>query len=493
MILDDELPDATLLDDFEGFHSYQSEGDIDLAVTEIMQGNADEVPGQDTYEQVLDVTYNTDAGPASFSRSFVEPMDWTTYTGLKFWFYGSNSGETYTVELQDNQAATTADTPANEWVMVWSDEFNDPVGTQPNPNYWTYELGDGSLNGIPGWGNGEFQHYTDDSANAATDGAGNLVMTVDKLPADTDLVCYYGPCEYTSARLISWYKAEFEYGRIESRIKVPPGEGGLWPAFWSLGTNIDEVDWPQTGEIDIMEYVSRVPNEIFGTIHGPGYSGGSAFGAPYDFGVPVANEYHTFAVEWGPDEIHWYVDGINYHNAVPANVDPNEWVFNHPFFLLLNVAIGGNFGGAISPDIVFPQETLVDYVRVYQAPNSAERFEATFVDDFSGWQEVAIGFDDFARSSMQPPNAPNDGLGLDAVWGYGFKMPMDDGTHSPTTVGAFKLDQVHLDTETTAVAFSSAGGNLAINGLQQWLIPLLMILLITVLFVGLTYRNKLRA
>ncbi|MCO5204676.1 MAG: family 16 glycosylhydrolase [Anaerolineae bacterium] len=444
-ILDDDPEDETLINDFEGFHNMQTYGDITLDITELMAGDPDALPGQGTYEQVLDGSYNTDNGPAGFGTTFVGPEDWSLYDGISFWFYGSNSGETYTFELQDNQAATTAETPPDEWVMVWSDEFNTPAGTPPDPTKWTHEIGDGTLNDNPGWGNAEFEFYTDDPANASTDGDGNLVITLDQLPEDTDLICYYGPCEYTSARLITWYKSEFEYGRIESRMKMPTGEDGLWPAFWSLGTDIGEVGWPQTGEIDIMEYVSRVPNEIFGTIHGPGYSGGSSFGGTYDFGEPVANEYHTFTIEWTPDEIHWYVDGINYHNAIPADVAPNEWVFNHPFFLILNFAIGGNFGGSISPDLTFPQETLVDYVRVYQAPNSAERFDATFVDDFTGWQQITLPFIGFTRSATQPDNAPNDGLGLNEVWGYGFQMP-DSGDRNPQVAGEFMLDQIRLVT-----------------------------------------------
>ena len=171
---------------------------------------------------------------------------------------------------------------------------------------------------------------------------------------------------------------------------MPDGAAGLWPAFWMLGTNIGEVGWPQSGEIDIMEYVSRNPFEVFGTIHGPGYSGGAAFGNTYTFPQPVAESYHTFSVEWSPDQIRWFVDGINYHNATPANVAPNEWVFNHPFYLIMNLAVGGNFGGTISPDLTFPQQMLVDYVRVYQAPNTSERFEASFVDNFSGWRQVSV-------------------------------------------------------------------------------------------------------
>ncbi|MCA9955291.1 MAG: family 16 glycosylhydrolase, partial [Anaerolineales bacterium] len=271
-------------------------------------------------------------------------------------------------------------------------------------------------------------------ANAATDGVGNLVITAREAEG---LTCYYGPCEYTSARLLSANKVEVAYGRIESRIQVPDGEDGLWPAFWSLGTDINEVDWPQTGEIDFMEYVSRIPDEVFGTIHGPGYSGGSAYGNTYNFPGGVAGSYHTFTIEWQPDLIEWYVDGILFHTATPADV-PGEWVFNDPVFILLNMAIGGNFGGAVSPDLTFPQEMVIDYVRVYQGPDTAERFEATFVDDFTGWQEITVPFTAFSRSAEQPAGAPDDGLTLSDVWGYGFKLPTN------STTATAMLDQVRL-------------------------------------------------
>jgi beta-glucanase (GH16 family) len=370
---------------------------------------------------------------ATFGRDFALHTDWSFAEGLKFWYYGQNNGDTFTVKLLDNRAPDPGPTG---WNLVWSDEFNDPAGTPPNPENWTYEIGDGTVNGIPGWGNSELQFYTDSTENAATDGAGNLVITTRE--ADGSQTCYYGPCEYTSARLTTQYRAEFAYGRIESRIRVPQG-AGLWPAFWSLGTDIGEVGWPQTGEIDFMEFVGRLPNEIFGTIHGPGYSGGQSFGNVYDFGEPVYNDYHTFAIEWEPDLIKWYVDGNLYHTAVPADVAPNEWVFNDPIYMLLNVAVGGNFGGPVGSDTTFPQSMLVDYVRVYQGPDTAERFEATFVDDFSGWQEVYIPFDSFIRSSEQPFKAPDDGLNLTEIWGYGFKSP-DDGS----TTGMIVLDQVRL-------------------------------------------------
>jgi beta-glucanase (GH16 family) len=373
-------------------------------------------------------------GNPAFGRDFALGQDWTRGEALRFWFYGTGSGDQIGVTLKDNRAP---DPGPDGWVPVWSDEFSEPEGTPPNPENWTHEIGDVTPDGKNGWGNEERQYYTDDPANAATDGNGNLVITLRE--ADGSLECYYGTCEYTSARLLSWHKTEFTYGRIESRLQVPDGEAGLWPAFWSLGTDIDRNPWPGAGEIDFMEYVSRLPTEIFGTIHGPGYSGGASFGNLYDFGEPVYNDFHTFTVEWEPNEIRWYVDDILYHTATPADVAPNPWVFDKPFFMLLNFAIGGNFGGTISPDLVFPQEYLIDYVRLYQAPDTAERFEASFVDNFTGWQEVVIPFSVFTRSDDQPAGAPNDGLGLNDVWGYGFSLP-DGGT----TDGSLRLDQVRL-------------------------------------------------
>jgi len=184
-----------------------------------------------------------------------------------------------------------------------------------------------------------------------------------------------------------------------------------------------------------MEYVSRVPNEIFGTIHGPGYSGGASYGNAFNFVQPVSDEYHTFTVEWEPDLINWYVDDILFHQATPADVAPNEWVFNKPFFLLLNLAVGGNFGGAVDPGLTLPQDYVIDYIRVYQGPDTAERFEATFTDSSTAWQLVSIPVADFVRSPNQPSGAPDDGLNLDEVWGYGFDLPYP-------AAGTYLFDQV---------------------------------------------------
>jgi beta-glucanase (GH16 family) len=252
-------------------------------------------------------------------------------------------------------AGPTSD-PAT-WPLAWSDEFDGAAGSPPDAASWTYDIGGG------GWGNNELQFYTDDPRNAALDGKGHLRLTVRE--SDGSLACHYGPCEYTSARLLTRGRHEPLYGRIEARIKVPAGFG-LWPAFWMLGSDIDTVSWPASGEIDVMEFVGRRPNEILGTIHGPGYSGSSGITGFVDLDDPVSDSFHVFTMDWLPDRITWYLDGVQYHEATPADVAPNPWVFDHPFFLLLNVAVGGNLGGPVFPDTTFPASMAVDYVRIYQ-------------------------------------------------------------------------------------------------------------------------------
>ncbi|MBN1666996.1 MAG: CIA30 family protein [Anaerolineales bacterium] len=381
-------------------------------------------PYQDRFEHILRVT----EAPAilngysrGFGDSFAQQRDWSSHTGLTFWYYGQNSGETITFELLDNRAPDPG--PAG-WSLVWSDEFDGGAGVSPNADIWTHEIGSGFDQGITGWGNGEYQYYTNSPINSATDGSGNLVITATQInTATTDLVCWYGACEYTSARLITDQKFDLAYGRVEARIKVPYGNG-LWPAFWMLGSDIGEVGWPQSGEIDIMEHIGREPQMVYGTIHGPGYSGGNGVGGSYNLGADVADEFHVFAIEWEPDVIRWYIDDTNYFTATPGTIPAGtEWVYDHPFYLLLNVAVGGNWPGDPDETTVFPQTMHVDYVRVYQADDTAERFTASFVDDFEGWQLVEIPFSALVRSDGQPVGAPDDGLTLSEVWGYSFFLP----------------------------------------------------------------------
>jgi beta-glucanase (GH16 family) len=240
--------------------------------------------------------------------------------------------------------------------LIWRDEFDGPAGTPPDPSRWGYELGDGTEAGNPGWGNDELQVYTDDAANAALDGNGNLAITARRDATGG----------YTSARLLTRDTFAFAYGRIESRVRVPRG-AGLWPAVWMLGANIPDVGWPDCGEIDVMEHVAREPRRIYGTIHGPGYCGDNGYGRTSDLEHDLADDFHVFRVDWSPGALEWFCDDVRYHWARPEDVAPSTWAFDHPFFVLVNLAVGGHFGQAVAESTVFPQALLVDYVRIYQA------------------------------------------------------------------------------------------------------------------------------
>jgi beta-glucanase (GH16 family) len=242
--------------------------------------------------------------------------------------------------------------------LIWSDEFDAPEGAPADPSIWTHELGDGSLVGNPGWGNSELQHYTDEPDNVAHDGRGNLVITARRTAAN-------GRTGYTSARLVTKGKLELTHGWIETRVRVPRG-AGLWPAVWALGAAIDGTSWPACGEIDVMEHVGREPRRVYGTIHGPGYSGDGGVSGTLEVPEDLADDFHLFAVDWRPGSIDWYLDGERYHHAARTGVSPHAWVFEGPFFLLLNLAVGGTFGGPVDGRTAFPAEMLVDYVRVYE-------------------------------------------------------------------------------------------------------------------------------
>ena len=395
LVLDDESYDPSLVDGFEaGAYFWDAGKRATVKTREIAAGDALAVPEQGAFENVLDASLPT-SGNTAVRREFPAAQDWSSSAGLEFLYHGTGSGKKVSVGIENNATQDGDADPAN-WELAWADEFNTPAGTAPNPEIWTHEIGDGTIIGKPGWGNDELQYYTDSTDNVATDGQGNLVITTRATDPETAPQCYYGPCLYTSARLVTQDKAEFQYGRIESRVQVPSGSG-LWPAVWALGNDINRNPWPASGEIDIMENVGRNPNTVFGTIHGPGYSGGQSFGGTYDFDVPVADDFHTFAVEWAPGEITWTVDGIEFHDAAPADVDPNQWVFEHPFFLIMNTAVGGNFGGAVGEDTVFPQTLKIDYVRVFQPVARPVTFTSTFRDDVAGWHTVTVPFSSFTN------------------------------------------------------------------------------------------------
>jgi beta-glucanase (GH16 family) len=262
----------------------------------------------------------------------------------------------------------TASPPSNGWTLVWSDEFNGPDESSVDRSKWVVETGG------DGWGNQELEYYTDRSENASVHD-GNLVIRA--LPEK-----YTGPDgvkrNYTSARLKTFGKFSQTYGRFEARIKIPYGQG-MWPAFWMLGDDIDKVGWPACGEIDIMENIGKEPAIIHGSIHGPGYVGGAGIEAPYTLSAKqrFADDFHIFAIEWDTESISFYVDKDLYVRRTRADLKPGwKWVFDKPFFLILNLAVGGDWPGNPDETTVFPQTMLVDYVRVYQRSESTKKESA---------------------------------------------------------------------------------------------------------------------
>ncbi|XVS62622.1 ricin-type beta-trefoil lectin domain protein [Actinosynnema sp. CA-299493] len=240
--------------------------------------------------------------------------------------------------------------------VTFAEEFNGSAGTRVDASKWNTEVGDNGGN------NREHQYYTTSASNAAMDGAGNLVITARKEnPGNYN--CWYGRCQYTSARINTAGKFTTTHGKVEARMKMPRGKG-IWPAFWMLGQDINSGNpWPNSGEIDIMEFLGHDLDTVYGTIHGPGYSGAGGIGAPFN-GPNFADGFHTFAIEWSPTGIAWSVDGNVYQRRTPADVGGNQWVFNKPFFIILNLAVGGEWPGYPDASTTFPQQFVIDYVRV---------------------------------------------------------------------------------------------------------------------------------
>ncbi|MFF2898816.1 family 16 glycosylhydrolase [Streptomyces sp. NPDC057966] len=240
---------------------------------------------------------------------------------------------------------------------TFTDDFDGPAGAAVDGAKWQIETGD-NVN------NHERQYYTAGNSNAALDGQGHLVITARRENPNNNQ-CWYGTCEYTSARLNTSGKFTQTFGHVEARMKVPRGQG-MWPAFWMLGDDIGQVGWPNSGEIDIMENVGFEPSTVHGTLHGPGYSGSGGIGAAYTLpgGQAFADDFHTFAIDWAPGSVTWSVDGNVYQRRTPADLGGNSWVFDKPFFLILNLAVGGYWPGDPDGSTSFPQQLVVDHVRV---------------------------------------------------------------------------------------------------------------------------------
>lgn len=249
----------------------------------------------------------------------------------------------------------TAVRPSSPWTLVWSDEFDGPAGAPPDPHKWRPQVGGA------GWGNRQMEYDTSNQ-NAYQDGQGNLVIEARSTHPD-GLQCWYGTCQYTSARITTAGLFHFTYGRIEARIKIPAGMG-LWPTFWLLGSDVDTVGWPGSGEVDIMENIGRQPDLVYGVVHGPG---------PTYFGTSklpqgiFADAFHTYALEWNSTQLSFFVDGQRFETVYKFNyANQQDWVYNHPFDIILNLAVGGSWPGSPDHTTTFPAKMDVSYVRVYK-------------------------------------------------------------------------------------------------------------------------------
>lgn len=246
-----------------------------------------------------------------------------------------------------------AQTPVSPWTLVWQDEFD---GSRLDRETWNV------ITAGNGFGNKELEYYTNRPTNLMVDQGLLTIRAVKETYKGADGITR----DYTSARINTKGKFSQRYGRFEARMKLPVGQG-IWPAFWLMGDEGGE-RWPACGEIDIMENIGSAPSTVLGTIHGPGYSGAKGISTRYTSpAAPFSDDFHLYAVEWEPEAIRWYVDSNLYQTLTPASLPTGaRWVFDHPFYILLNLAVGGNLPHNPDETTVFPQSLLVDYVRVYQ-------------------------------------------------------------------------------------------------------------------------------
>ena len=256
--------------------------------------------------------------------------------------------------------------------LLWSDEFAGKKGALPNSKYWGYDIGNSY-----GWGNSELEYYTQKPANISLDGKGKLLITANRIsdtsglqvgtvPGTEQILNMCPECLFTSAKIKTANKVGFQYGRLEIRMKNPAGVG-TWPAFWMLGDDLlDGNPWPECGEIDIMEARGYMSEAAFGTIHGPNFANGNGggYGSTYNNGAPLSDAFHTYAIEWKKNQIDFYVDDSMYLSTTPKIIAPGRWVFNQEFFLILNLAMGGEFAGELDPALMQSQMSI-DYIRFY--------------------------------------------------------------------------------------------------------------------------------
>ncbi|MGC8612052.1 MAG: family 16 glycosylhydrolase [Athalassotoga sp.] len=264
---------------------------------------------------------------------------------------------------EETQVSTSILTDVKGWNLIFDEDFSS--ATSINKNIWNFDIGNGEAQGIKGWGNNELEYYTDHNVYIQN---GNLVIEADKEKVSDQ----YGTYDYTSARINTMGKFSFEYGKVVIEAKLPEGQG-IWPAFWMLGDNINQVGWPACGEIDIMEMLGNNPAKVYGTAHGP-ISGGVGIGKSYVLpSGTFSDSYHTFTFIWNKEAMGWYVDGHLYFfltkSYVESHYGSQDWVYDHPFFLIINLAVGGNWPGNPDSSTVFPQKMYIKSIKVYQTQN----------------------------------------------------------------------------------------------------------------------------
>lgn len=254
----------------------------------------------------------------------------------------------------ETRATAAVKTQSTPWKLMWGDDFHGPAGSPPDQSKWTSDIGGN------GWGDKQLEYNTDNK-NAYQDGKGNLILEARQENPD-NLKCWYGPCRYTSARITTRGLFNFTYGLLLARIKIPSGQG-IWPAFWLLGSNYEKVGWPACGEIDVMENVGKKePATIHGSTHGP-----ENFTRPYVLPHGTfADDYHTFGVEWEPNRLSFIMDDIDYATLNRSTLTkPQNWVYDHPFDIILDLSIGGPWPGNPDSTTTFPQQMYVSYVNLY--------------------------------------------------------------------------------------------------------------------------------
>jgi beta-glucanase (GH16 family) len=308
------------------------------------------------------VTYS--GGGATATNTSVGPTATRTNTPVVPTATNTSVGPTAT--RTNTPVSSSTPTPSGNWQLVWSDEFNDPAIDTSN---WNFDIGDGGQ-GAKGWWNDEMEWYTSQPENVRIENGALIIEARNELNGEQ---CWYGPCTYTSAKVTTLGKRSFQYGKIEARMILPHGNG-MWPAFWTMGNNFNTESWPKCGELDIMEMVGGdqcgfdcADNMTHGYMHWA-RNGKRAISAgtnspPLAQGI-YADAYHVFGIEWDAQEIKWFVDGQQYYSHTVVGVEYTE--FHQPHWFMINLAIGGVWGGNPTPDTVFPQKMYIDWVRVSQ-------------------------------------------------------------------------------------------------------------------------------